>query len=256
MSDRVETYEVSGVPSIEIAAQAGDIVIKPSDKPRVKIVLSGNAEAVDLTQIDASPESISIRSRQPKGRFSSKRVDIVVSAPPGGYLKVDIASGQLRVRMPLAELVASTGSGDIRMDETVGSTKINVASGDISLRDVVGDAEVTSANGDIRIPSARDISVKTASGDVRIGEAMRTVTVKSASGDVTVKKFGGSDLTITTMSGDIGVGLMPGLHVDASVKTLSGDFRNRIKPTEGERTGSMSLRVKSFSGDVTLRSAS
>jgi DUF4097 and DUF4098 domain-containing protein YvlB len=256
MSDRVETYDVSGVPSIEIAAQAGDIVIKPSDEPRVKIVLSGNAEAVDLTQIDASPESISIRSRQTKGRFFSKRVDIVISAPPGGYLKVALASGQLRVRMPLAELVVSTGSGDIRIDETVGSTRIKVASGDVSLSDVVGDAEVTSANGDIRIPNAGDISVSTASGDVRIGEATRTITVKSASGDVTVKKFGGSDLEITTMSGDVGIGLLPGLQVDASVKTLSGDFRNRIKPTEGDRTGSMSLRVKSFSGDVTLRSAS
>ena len=256
MSDRVETYDVSGVPSIEIAAQAGDIVIKPSKEPRVKIVLSGNAEAVDLTQIDASPESISIRSRQSKGRFFSKRVDIVVSAPPGGYLKVGLASGQLRVRMPLAELVVSTGSGDIRIDETIGSTRIKVASGDVSLSDVVGDADVTSANGDIRIPSAGDISVSTASGDVRIGEATRTITVKSASGDVTVKKFGGSDLEITTMSGDVGIGLLPGLQVDASVKTLSGDFRNRIKPTEGERAGSMSLRVKSFSGDVTLRSAS
>jgi DUF4097 and DUF4098 domain-containing protein YvlB len=158
--------------------------------------------------------------------------------------------------MPLAELVVSTGSGDIRIDETVGSTRIKVASGDVSLSDVVGDAEVTSANGDIRIPNAGDISVSTASGDVRIGEATRTITVKSASGDVTVKKFGGSDLEVTTMSGDVGIGLLPGLQVDASVKTLSGDFRNRIKPTEGDRTGSMSLRVKSFSGDVTLRSAS
>ncbi len=93
MSDRVETYDVTGVPSIEIAAQAGDIVIKPSDEPRVKIVLTGNAEAVDLTQVDASPESISIRSRHTKGRFFNKRVDMVINAPPGGYLKIDLASG-------------------------------------------------------------------------------------------------------------------------------------------------------------------
>ena len=256
MSDRVETYDVSAVPSIDIAAQSGDIVIKPSDEPRVKIVLTGNAEAVDLMQIDASPESISIRSRHTKGRFFSKRVDMVVSAPPGGYLKIDLASGQIRVRMPLAELVVTTASGDIRVDKTVGLVKVKVASGDVSLSDVVGDADVTSANGDIKIPSAGDVTVSTASGDVRIGEATRTITIKSASGDVNVKKFGGSDLDITTMSGDIGIGLVSGLQVNASVKTLSGDFRNRIKATEGERTGSMSLRVKSFTGDVTLRSAS
>jgi DUF4097 and DUF4098 domain-containing protein YvlB len=256
VSDRVETYDVIGVPSIEIAVHAGDIVIRRSDEPRVKIVLSGNAEAVDLTQIDASQESISIRSRQTKGRFFSKRVDVVVTAPPGGDLKVDVASGQVRVRIPLAELVVRTASGDIRIDETVESARIKVASGDVSLSDVVGDADVTSANGDIKIPSAGDIRVSTASGDVRIGEAARTIVVKSASGDVSVRRFGGTDIDITTMSGDVSIGLVPAMQVNASIKTLSGDFRNRIKPTDGERTGAMSLRVKSFTGDVTLRSAS
>jgi DUF4097 and DUF4098 domain-containing protein YvlB len=255
VSDRVETYDVTGVPSIEIAAQAGDIVIKPSDEPRVKIVLTGNAEAVDLTQVDASPESISIRSRHTKGRFFNKRVDMVINAPPGGYLKIDLASGQIRVRIPLAELAITTGSGDIRVYEPVGSVRIKVASGDISLSDVVGDADITAASGDIKIPSAGDVTVSTASGDVRIGEVARTIAVKSASGDVGVKRFGGSDIDITTMSGNVSIGLVPGLQVKASVKTLSGDFRNRIKPTEGDRTGSMSLRVKSFTGDVTLRSA-
>jgi DUF4097 and DUF4098 domain-containing protein YvlB len=255
VSDRVETYDVTGVPSIEIAAQSGDIVIRASSEPKVKIVLTGNADAVDLAQIDASPDSISIRAQHTKGRFFNKRVDMVVTAPPGGYLKVDLASGQVRVRLPLAEVAVTTASGDIRIDETVGTARIKVASGDVSLSEVVTDADVTSANGDIKIPIAGDVMVSTASGDVRIGEVARTISVKSASGDVSVKTFGGTDLDITTMSGDIGIGLEPGLHVEASVKTLSGDFRNRIKPTEGDRSGSMSLRVKSFTGNVTLRSA-
>jgi DUF4097 and DUF4098 domain-containing protein YvlB len=256
MSDRTETYDVTGVPSLEIVGQVGDIVIRQSDQPRVKIALSGNAEAVDLTEIDASPESISIRSRRTKGRFLSKRVDMVVSVPPDGYLRVDIASGQVRSRVPLSEAVITTASGDIRLDEAVYAARIKVASGNVILSEVIGEAEVTSANGDIKIPSAGDIILSTASGDVRIGEAERTISVKSASGDVAVKRFGGTDAEITTMSGDVSIGLAPGLDIRASIKTLSGDFRNRIKPTGGDRSGTMSLKVKSFSGDVTLRSVS
>ncbi|MFC2153341.1 hypothetical protein ACFLQ7_01755, partial [Actinomycetota bacterium] len=69
------------------------------------------------------------------------------------------------------------------------------------------------------------------------------------------RRFAGNDLEIKTMSGDVGIGLVPGMVVKAAVKTLSGDFRNRIEPTPGPRVGSMSLTVDSFSGDVTLSSA-
>jgi len=57
------------------------------------------------------------------------------------------------------------------------------------------------------------------------------------------------------MSGDAHVAIVPGMVVNAAIKTMSGDFRNRIKPSTGERLGSMNLTITSFSGDVILRSA-
>ena len=256
MTDRIETYDVTGVPSIEIVGQTGDIVIRASDEPRVRVVLRGNAEAVEATQIDASPGSVSVRSGESDGRFFDKRVDVIVTAPPGSYLKVNLAAGQVRVRAALTEASITTGSADVRVSEPVGTATIKVASGDVSFSEVVGDAYVASASGNIKIADARDLTVNTASGNVRIGEAERTISVKSASGDVTVKRFGGTEIDVATMSGDTTIGLAPGIEVRASIKTLSGEFRNRIKPVECERTESMALNVKSFSGDVTLRSAS
>lgn len=256
MTDRIETYDVTGVPSIEIVGQTGDIVVRPSDEQRVRVVLRGDPEAVEATQIDASPGSVSVRSRVSESRFFNKSVDVIVTTPPGSYLKVDLAAGQVRVRVPLAEATINTGSADVRIGEPVGSATIKVASGDVSLKEVAGDAFVASASGSIKIPKARHVIVNTASGNVRIGEAERTISVKSASGDVTVKRFGGTEIDVATMSGDATIGLAPGIEVRASIKTLSGDFRNRIKPVECERTESMALRVKSFSGNVTLRSAS
>jgi DUF4097 and DUF4098 domain-containing protein YvlB len=256
MTDRIETYDVTGIPSIEIVGQTGDIVVRPSDEPRVRVVLRGNTEEVEATQIDASPGSVSVRSRESEGLFLNKPVDVIVTTPPGSYLKVNLAAGQVRVLAPLAEVSISTGSADVRVSEPVGSATIKVVSGHVSLDEVAGDADVASASGNIKIPSARHIIVNTASGNVRIGEAARTISVKSASGNVTVKRFGGTEIDVATMSGDASIGLTPGIEVRASIKTLSGDFRNRIKPDDCERTESMALRVKSFSGDVTLRSAS
>ncbi len=51
------------------------------------------------------------------------------------------------------------------------------------------------------------------------------------------------------------VGLAPGKVVEASIKTLSGTIRNTITPTETERTGTMSLVVHTFSGDIALHPA-
>ena len=88
-----------------------------------------------------------------------------------------------------------------------------------------------------------------------MGEAMESARIKSATGDVRVRKFGGSDLEIKTMSGDVIVGLVSGMVVNAAIKTLSGDLRNRIKSAAGAKTGRMNLTITSFAGDVILKSA-
>jgi DUF4097 and DUF4098 domain-containing protein YvlB len=98
--------------------------------------------------------------------------------------------------------------------------------------------------------------ISTAAGDVRLDNVERSARIKSASGDISIRRFAGTDLDVKTLSGDVRIGLIPNLEVKASIKTLSGDFRNRITPSSGDRVGIASLDVSSFSGDVTLLSAS
>ena len=99
-----------------------------------------------------------------------------------------------------------------------------------------------------------DVTIKSASGDVVMGRVDGLGRIRTASGDVKVRNYQGIDLDISTMSGDVFVGLAAGRTVGASIKTLSGDFRNKIKPANGVRTGAMALSISSFSGDVTLTS--
>jgi|GEM_PF-1534685 len=256
MSDRVEVFDVDDAPAIEVSSNAGDIVIKKGDAGRVKIALSGPREAVDDVVVEASADIVSVRSKPAKARFFTKRVDIVITVPPGGTLKVDVGSGAVRVRLPMAEVAISAGSGDIRVDKPVGELTIKVGSGDIYVGTVDYQTTIASANGDIRVRNAYDIRCDTASGDVRLGEVSGVGRIKSASGDIVVGRFGGSELEIKTMSGDSRIGIVPGMEVKARIKTLSGDFRNKITKSDQPRVGSMALDVKSFSGDVTLKTAS
>ncbi len=255
MSDRIETVDVEHIPSFDLATNAGDIVVKEWDEPRVRIVLSGDTGLVDDATIDVTTDPITVHSRDTRTRLFGKRVHITVTTPAGGSVRARVGAGAVRIRAAMREVFVDSGAGDVRVDENIDDIKVRVGSGDVNLAEIAGDADIRSANGDIRIRSVGTARVSTAAGDVRVGNVERSARIKSASGDISVQRFAGSDLDIKTMSGDVRVGLIPNLEVKASIKTLSGDFRNRITPSPGERVGSATLVVSSFSGDVTLSTA-
>lgn len=257
MMDRIETYDVVGSPKIDISSTAGDIVVKPGTTDQVKIVLSGHAETVENTIIEASADAVVVRSRAGKGsrRLFSRAMDITVTAPEGGSLRLSSGSGDVRVRLGLDDVEVNSGSGDVRIDKEAGDVRVKIGSGRVVVAGAVRDATVSSASGDVSIGYATDAVVKTASGSLVLGTINGSARIKSASGDVKVRDFRGSDLFVSTMSGDAIIYLAPGRVVQAQIKTLSGDFRNKIKPSSQEKTSKMSLEVKSFSGDVTLRTS-
>ena len=256
MSDRIETYDVGQSPEVSLFLHAGDIRFKSGDEGSVKIELAGSTEAVDAIEIDASADSVAIRSGTTRRRwFGGGTVDATVSIPANSDVTVHNGAGDVFIGVTTKDLEVHTGSGDIRVDDVEGSADLKVGSGDIRTGDVGGTARISSASGDVRLDSANDITVSTAAGDLYVGELVDTARIKSATGDIRIRRFGGSDLEIKTMSGDCTIGLVPGMVVNAAIKTMSGDFRNRIKPSGGEKIGSMNLTVTSFSGDVTLKSA-
>ncbi|MGI9667438.1 MAG: DUF4097 family beta strand repeat-containing protein [Acidimicrobiia bacterium] len=256
MTDRTETYEVEGKPHVALYLQAGDIRLKEAADSRVVISMSGSSEALDAIDIDATSESVTVRSAAKQRRwFGRGSVDTVVKLPAGADVTIHNGAGDILVGPPVGDLEIHAGSGDIRGDRVGGATEIKVGAGDVRMGTLVGPVKVTSASGDVRIDSAGEINVSTAAGDLYLREINDSARVKSATGDIRIRKFAGSDLEIKTMSGDSTIGLVQGMVVKAAIKTMSGDFRNQIKPSAGEKTGTMNLTVTSFAGDVTLKAA-
>lgn len=254
MSDKSSSFDVTGPTRISVTNRSGDVVVGPSDGDTVTVLLSGDKRAIDSTTVDATPGAISVRANEDHKGWFSKGVDVLITAPPGGILRVRIGSGDVIVRLPLEAVDVNTGSGDVRIEHSINELKAKVASGSVLVDGVVSDAVVSSASGDVRLTDADTVVVNTASGSVEIGSVTVETSIKSASGDVKVHAFSGSNLDIKTMSGDVTVGLVEGLEVAAKVKAMSGEFRNRIEPSSTETMHRATLRVKSFSGDVTLRS--
>jgi len=254
MSDREQTFEVTGAPHIDVSTRSGDVVIRRSNDDSVTVLLSGNTEAVESASVNATPSSISVRSNSKRQNWFSRSMDVVISTPPGGVLRVGLGAGDVMVRVPMESVDVSTGSGDVRIEEPVHELRVKVASGDVIVDVAVDEASISSASGDIRVGAVNDIVINTASGSVNLGTVENSARIKSASGDIKLREFSGSDIDIKTMSGSATIGLVPGMTVSASVKAMSGEFTNRIKPSGVDTVGQMTLTAKSFSGDLTLRS--
>lgn len=253
MSDREHTFEVIGPPRIDVRIRSGDVIIRPSDGDTVTVLLSGDTEIVQEASVEATRDSVSIRSRSQSRRWFSRAMDVSIFAPPGGSLRVNLGSGDVIVRIPLSLVDVHAGAGDVRIDDSVDDVRVKVAAGDVTIREKVRDAGIASASGDVRVQEVGDVSVNTASGSIHLGLVTGTARIKSASGDLEIHEFSGPELNVTTMSGDATIGLGPGMVVGAKITTMSGELRNRIKPSNVEKTRRISLTVKSLSGDVTLR---
>jgi DUF4097 and DUF4098 domain-containing protein YvlB len=257
MTERVVKADVADRPVIDVSISSGNVIVKPGDSGKVKVILSGSSETVESASIDVTRDSVTIRSTSHRRgrRFFSRPLDVSIVAPVGVNVRVGIGSGDVRIRVDAQDVDVSSGSGDIRIDTVTRDLRAKAASGDITVARSEREANVVSASGDIRIDHVGDVSAKSASGNVTFGTATGVANIRTASGTVKVRDFRGAELNVSTMSGDVSVGLAPGRTVAASIKTLSGDFRNKVRPTSGDRSGTMALSISSFSGNVTLSSA-
>lgn len=256
MSDRIDTYEIKGDAHLVVEIHSGDVRLKEGDDGRVTVQISGSGDALDNIVVDATSDTVTVRSTGTRKRwFVGSSIDMVVTLPAGAHAALNLGAGDIQVGLATTELEINVGSGDVRTDDVLRSTDIKVGSGDVRCGRLSGTSRISSASGDVRLDSATDLTVSTAAGDMQMGEITESARLKSATGNVRVAKFSGTDLEIKTMSGDAHVAIVPGMVVNAAIKTMSGDFRNRIKPSGGVRVGTMNLAVTSFTGDVVLTTA-
>ena len=243
-----ETFTVGDAADVDVSVPSGSVVVE-----------AGHAGDVDV-QIDARKEDewhvvqagSSIRIYHERGSWlGGGRADIRLRLPDGTDLRVSSASADMRSTVDLGRVSVSTASGEILL-ASVRDLTATTASGDVRVDDVAGNLSIKSASGEVTAATVGgNAAVKTASGDTRIRTVAGAVTVSSASGDIRIDDYRGTDLDLTTMSGDIMFGLPSGTSVRLQASTLSGRVqlpeRRSSNPAEGEP---VSARAKSVSGDI------
>ncbi len=271
-----ETRSVKANATIEVSNVKGAVVISGWDREEVSIGGSLGAGGKGLSiEGGADHLSIKVQGSEKHGWFGfndslmeETRLEIkvprqvslkleVVSAEvsvtdvAGKSLEVDGVSGKLKFTCSTEELKIESVSGDVELNGQATRSSIETVSGDIDAQGIAGRVRLETVSGRIRLRSAAisEVTASTVSGEIEIHSA------PEAAGRIEAE----------SMSGNLRLFLPAALSARIEAETFSGSLKTEFGEVVHEeygpgstlnaRIGGADARIsaKSFSGNVELR---
>jgi DUF4097 and DUF4098 domain-containing protein YvlB len=255
------TFDTPRPLEVHVEVPAGNVDVRCEETTSTQVhVESRHEELADRTTVRLDGGRLRIEA--PTKRFglsfgSGSGVNISVTVPVGSRLVVKTASADLHCHGELGGLAVVTASGDITADQVDGDATVQTASGDVNIGAVSGQLSVKGSSSDLSVEHVDRLMASTASGDMTVGTLTGQLIARSASGDVRVVDAAGSQVSVTTVSGEIEVAVRPGTALKLELFSRSGSVRSQLQveelPPEGDL--SLDLRLLSTSGDILVRRA-
>jgi DUF4097 and DUF4098 domain-containing protein YvlB len=254
MSTLSREFTVGDHPEIAVAVASAGVSVVEGEPTTIMVEAKGSDSDLKQLILMQTGDVVTLSTQKGGWRWGGGNLKIKLAVPSNTALGARASSGDIKVLGPVSDVAIEVASGDVHLASFDGRARIKTASGSLTVGSAVGGLQVATASGDVRIDSLDgDLVTSTASGDISIGSAEGTVSVKTASGDVAVRRFSGVHFDGSSMSGDFAIGLAPGMSIDADFQTRSGSFRNLAPAGTGERLINAMIRIKTLSGDITLR---
>jgi hypothetical protein len=208
------------------------------------------AEAVRQTVIDFTGRRLTVRSPR---EFPLRSVPLIiqVSAPANSSIVARGGSADVAVTGVAAQLDAATSSGKVQAQQCTGAADVRTGSGDVRLGTVLGRLRVRTGSGLVDVASVEGTgagTVQTGSGDVRLGAVQHDMSARTGSGDVTVADACAGGLELTTGSGQLRIGIHPGVLAELDVSSGSGQAHSDLPVSGPPAEGNVALRVRARTG--------
>ena len=264
-------FQTPGAVLLRIAVPSGEVTIESGNVGMVEVEVVAlrddetSRRAAEETRVEAlerrGRHEIVIEAPKRRSGFSWRdvKLGVRVACPDGADVELSTASADLDARGRLGAVGVKTASGDV-VAAACASLSVSSASGDVQAREVTSEVNVKTASGDVEIGSVGGrASINSVSGDVRVGHAADLVTLNSVSGDVEVEALAGGGLRANAVSGDLSIGVVPGLRLWIDAHSVSGTMSSNLEvgdePPGGSGEAVVELRARSVSGDVHIARA-
>jgi hypothetical protein len=151
-----------------LALAHSGIFVQGSDRRDFSVTACKAAAASqDLTRISVSFENGELALRGPEN--GDWIVYLIVRAPRGANLDLEVSNGPLSVRGISGAVTARTENGPLSFRDSSGSIKADARNGPISLKECTGTVEAQAINGPVSVSGSRgDISVNTQNGPISV----------------------------------------------------------------------------------------
>lgn len=250
----------------------GLVVVDSGDSTETTVEVTG--ERSEDVLVEQQGDTISVLA--PKLGTGFRRepsLNVTVTVPSGSDLAVRTGSAPITASGSFGDTRLKSGSGDIEVDSVESSAVIETGSGDVTIGRIREEARIRSGSGHVRITetlggaaisvgsgdieidrTAGATAVKTGSGSLQVATADGDVALSTGSGDAEIQRLNRGKFSVKGASGDVAVGVPPGVPVWTDISTISGHVRSDLvgagRPTEDQEF--IELRLKTVSGNITL----
>jgi hypothetical protein len=280
---RQQSFEVDGVVEVDVALLAGRVRVHLVDEPGVHVEVkhdpspgeswaaglnglltwvnnqfgsgpgqpAGPADAVRDARVELSGGRLKVHSSKALP-LRAVPLSVTVRAPAGSHVIAKAGSADLTVTGAAGRLEVQTGTGDVTADRADASSQVNSGSGKLRLGPMLGGLKAKTGSGDIEVSSVGGNTViYTGTGDVWLGAVQNDVQVRTGGGDVTVADAASGRIQLGTGSGDVRVGVRPGVAAQVDLVSTSGSARSDLDVSDTPPADEPSLFITGRTGTGT-----
>jgi len=257
-----ESFTLDSTGSFSLNNVAGNIMIYSWDKEEVKMVATKSIsswgtdnpeELLDRIKIEitSQPKNLRIHTRYPTFSWiKNARVDYRLWIPEATSVQLESVSGAIQMDNRLNRIYAKTVSGSIKLSNIMGNVEIKTVSGNVSATKINGEIRASSVSGNLIFRDCEGSlpDLYSTSGSI---EAELAVIDQDA-----------SDMSLSTVSGNINLHLPDDASFDLYIKTVSGEINTKFKvlvesisknQLQGEvGDGGINIELRTISGDISL----
>jgi DUF4097 and DUF4098 domain-containing protein YvlB len=240
--------------SITIAAEPTEVIsvsLLPSRPGR-----DGDDAAGDV-RVEYHAGRLEITESKPQGLvLRDHGLNLDIRLPAQSRCTVRTTSSEITCQGELGSLDVKTAVGDIRATEVTGPVQVSAISASVRVDDAAADVTVHTASGDIKLERVGgDVTATTTSGQIQIGTAAASVTAGTSSGDIRVGSIRTGAAKLTGISGDITVGVAPGVGVYLDLASVIGQVSSELDPSDTGDHADLKLKCRTVNGSLRVARA-
>jgi DUF4097 and DUF4098 domain-containing protein YvlB len=250
-------FSVQPGAAVSVTNDFGPVTVRAVTGSQVQVTATPHSSGVEIDS-NQTGNRVDIRTHYlQKVSQSDGAVDYDVQVPPTAAIVVRTANGAVKVQNLNGDISVESDTGTVSVSGVSGAhVHARTMSGPIAVTDVTnGHVELSSVSGEVTVTNVTGpmVSVNTTGSPIRF------------SGDCS----GGGDYSLTTHAGNIDVTLPPSASVDVTARSINGSVEDGFQLQSDSHpalpiaagksfaghanTGSSSLRLRSFSGKITVR---